>query len=134
MSKPLAVFVPAGDALFDIDRGSGIVGEDTGDMAGKLPTGEVEIDFEGNRFGAENIRTYADRVWVAAARHVGRTPTVARMVVPDEALIYVGDFHDGRIDVDPVNFRVLAEWLGSEDSLFDPRELLTSNFRPQNTP
>jgi hypothetical protein len=124
VTLPLAVFVPLAGTLPNIKRGSGIVGSDAPPQHGYQMT---EIDFEGNLYGADNIRTYADRVMHAADRHETKYPTVARMTVPDDTLVYVGDFDGKRVNFDPVNFLALAEWLDAEGSLFDPRELLVSS-------
>lgn len=55
-----------------IDPRSGIVAARRGE--------QVEVYFEGNRLGAENLRLYAQRVTNAAGRLFQRYPTVARAV------------------------------------------------------
>ena len=54
-------------------KGSGIVGSPSEDVSGQF-----RIDFEGNLYGAENLKTYWDRLFHAAGRHVTGYPTVAR--------------------------------------------------------
>lgn len=86
------VYVPniaASDGLrrdtVGIDPGSGIVGRASG-------PNHLLIDYEGNRFGAANIVTYADRVAHAADRQVRGYPTLARRVVRCEAFWHVARF------------------------------------------
>lgn len=91
MIRELNVYVPkiGTNAHATIDAGSGIVGT-------VVAGGEVRIDFEGNRYRTDNIRTWADKVFHAAGRHTfneGRGyPTVARAHVPSEDLTCVGTF------------------------------------------
>ncbi len=53
--------------------------------------GTVRVDFEGNLFGAENLRGYEARVRQAAGRHAMRYPTMARGTVPATELRRVGE-------------------------------------------
>lgn len=76
------IFVP--EAECGIDVGSGIVGE--------YVDGDVEVDFEGNRFGAVGLETWIERVAHAAGRRVERYPTAARRRVPAAMLVEVGTF------------------------------------------
>src|ERR1035437_6018653 len=89
----LNIYIPKPDSYLAtrIKVGSGIVGSVEGDG--------VCIDYEGNLYGADNVRTYADRVMHAADRHLwrypNRYPTIARMHLGDEVndLICIGSFH-----------------------------------------
>lgn len=56
------------------------------------PDSNLVIDFEGNRYNALNMKTYADRAVHAAGRHHEHYPTVARCVVPQKRLIRVATF------------------------------------------
>lgn len=115
------VYVPAPDhpAVADIAPGSGVVGRAQGAM--------VLADFEGNLHGADNIRTLADRLHHAAGRAATRYPTVARRLVPAEALLAVGwyDEQSGRLVPDDAEAEAhLAGWLGRQ--ALDPDELETT--------
>lgn len=84
-----------------IDRASGIVG-----TPGKLDPNAVLIDYEGNRYNAMNIVTWADRVYHAYDRHTwneGRGyPTIARLNVDPHEVVRVGSFDPeaGKITLD----------------------------------
>ena len=70
-----------------IDHGSGIVSEGIIDTEGR-----IEVYFEGNRHGAENLRTYAQRVGSAAGRLVQRYPTIARATCASDDFHVVGRY------------------------------------------
>jgi len=112
------VYVPAPGtpARAAIDHASGVVGRGGPDM--------VTLDYEGNRFGYVNVRTWADRVRIASHRATTNYPTVARMVVGRDDVIHVGLFADGRIILDPgsVVEDAVADWLD-----LDRATLLASN-------
>ena len=59
-----------------IKAGSGIV-------ATNRPDGSTDIYFEGNLYGAENLRSYWGRLLCAAGRLSQKYPTVARLVDKD---------------------------------------------------
>lgn len=131
------VFVPAPGGILatTIDARSGIVGtpirewfKNDGEDPEDAEDGILVIDYEGNRFKASNIRTYADRVMQAAGRHAAHYPTVARQTVHawQDELLRVGVYvpTEKRISVaDDASMAHLAVWLdvviGSElyDSL-----------------
>lgn len=114
----LAVYVPNDDApellkaaVARIDRGSGIVGSEptTGDR--------ILIFFEGNRFGAQNMVTFADRCYFAGSRLLDDYPTVAQAYVPAGALKQAGWYypHYGRVEIRDVHDMIaLAHWLDLE--------------------
>ncbi len=88
--KTATIYVPAADAeacVAQIDAGSGIVGV-------ALPGGQVLLHYEGNRYGAENLQRYDDRVHQAAGRLFQNYPTMARMQLPADvasrSLVAVG--------------------------------------------
>lgn len=118
------IYVPTGELLARerIDARSGIVGtpviewfEYDGDDREDADAERMVIDFEGNRYGAQNIVTYADRLVHAAGRHREHYPTVARLVVDRSELVRVGTFdlraERARVD-NRENRQQLAEWLG----------------------
>jgi hypothetical protein len=121
-TQKLAVFVPA-SATVPIARivvgGSAIVGK-----AGSDEAEQVTVDFEGNLYGAANIKTFADRARHAAGRQSVLYPTVARRVVPRSHLRQVGWF-DERAGIKLLDGaeaqEALASWLGVE--VIDPKEL-----------
>jgi hypothetical protein len=107
------VFLPSEQLASVIDRGSGVVGT-TG------AAGRYTLDYEGNRFGASNVVTFADRVSVAAGRHLEKYPTVARASVPLDEVLRVGTFDTetgvvdlGAGDVGEDEARhLVAQWCG----------------------
>ena len=106
----LVVYAPREGALPQIIRGSGIVGSPA-----RLDPGRVVIDFEGNRYGAANLVTYADRVRQAAGRHRERYPTSARAAVRLDALVPIGVFDGFAVWLDDEDCHdLLARWLELE--------------------
>lgn len=103
---PVDVYLPIDQAVHDhIDRGSGIVGTPDG--------ARVVIDYEGNRYGASNIVTFADRVMIAAGRHESGYPTIARMSVEPESLIRVGTYDGARhVALESDYLDHVAAWIG----------------------
>jgi hypothetical protein len=91
-----------------IDAHSGIVGSPRGEL--------VTVDFEGNRYHAANLTTYADRVRAAADRHLARYPTVARGVFAAEAFTIVGSFDPATSTLAIADEHALRVWLGLEDA------------------
>lgn len=82
------LYVPAPESILrhTIRAGSGIVGTVQDD-------GRILIDYEGNLYGAENMKTYEERALHAFDRHVwkGRGyPTAARAFATRDDLIEVG--------------------------------------------
>lgn len=65
--------VPGSAAARQIDPGSGIVTD-----ASPFPVaGDVRVYFEGNRYGAENLQTFEERVQCASGRLATKYPTIA---------------------------------------------------------
>jgi hypothetical protein len=81
---------PGTGAALRIVRGSGVVG-----VAGLTPT--IVVHFEGNIYGAENLRTFDQRVQHAADRLRTGYPTSARGTFPRHDFDVVGTV---RVDVD----------------------------------
>jgi hypothetical protein len=50
------------------------------------------IYYEGNLYGAENLRTWEQRLECAAGRLVAKYPTVARMTVENTAVRPLGEY------------------------------------------
>lgn len=119
MHERLAVYVPNDDApevvglaVEHIDKGSGIVGR-------PAPDTRILIYYEGNRYGASNIVTFADRCYHAASRLEQDYPTVAQAYVPAEAITQAGWFYmpERRVDIRDVHDMIaIAHWLDLEVS------------------
>lgn len=111
LETPVAVYVPAEGSYLGIDPASGIVG--TPKLTETGP--RVLIDFEGNRFRAVNVETFADRCNVAHGRHAMSYPTTARAFADADELHRVGTFYrqHGRVELeDGLELVRLAKWLG----------------------
>jgi hypothetical protein len=126
---PIDVFVPNEDHPIRamIAAGSGIVGGPA------LRGGNLEVDYEGNLYGAANIVTYADRISLAHGRMAQHYPTVARTLVEPEAMTRVGTYLPATGVVDlrhatPQAKNLLCRWLHIP---FDQlaAQLLTTNHR-----
>lgn len=91
-----------------IDPGSGVVTADA-------TTERVQVYYEGNRYGAENLRTFEARVFHAAGRLASRYPTVACGVYDraDFAVVGTCTFSaDWRLrDLVVTDAPRLAEWM-----------------------
>lgn len=125
MSYYLSVYVPRSDsaAVAQVDAGSGVVGY-------PLPDGRIAIHYEGNRYGAGNMQRLADRVAHAASRLRFGEETIAKAIVPSEALIEVGRYDGvaGRIEVAGEGAeRELCRWLGIDQ--LGPDEFERSDVR-----
>jgi hypothetical protein len=131
----LDVYVPADRATATariVDAGSGIVGTASDEL------GRTLVDFEGNRHGAVNLVTYADRVHCAAGRHTVRYPTTARALLDTTVLVRVGTFDSETGDIDllgadegPDAARArIAAWCGVTPANVDA-QLRTTSARHQ---
>jgi hypothetical protein len=101
--------------LGGIVRGSGIVSQGRGYRG---DSARVEVYYEGNLYGAENLSRYADRVMHAADRLSARYPTVARAVLDRHSLNWIGQYSTamGKVMIEsPGSRRALADWLGVEE-------------------
>lgn len=120
----LQVFVPRPGSLpcARIHNGSAIVG--------LFEEGEetVLVDFEGNLYGASNIVNFADRVFIAASRHLDRAPTISRARFNCQDLLMIGywDHDDRRLTINPELRHELDYWVRHQ---LPDRELIPScNF------
>lgn len=132
----LIVYVPAEPldlSLKSLAVGSAIVGTPQAD-------GQVLIDFEGDIYHS-TPRPYAERLMHAAGRHAWgerdgqlvRYPTVARRVVPVEALVEIGEWNGstGELELNsPEAEGLLSGWLG-RPTLSDD-DLLAHSYRYDN--
>jgi hypothetical protein len=101
--------LPGTVAWEHIDQGSGIVGAlDT--------NGTIRLYFEGNRYGYVNVKTYADRVKIAADRQRQRYPTVAQMNVKSSDVRRIGGYAGGQVVLAAMaDHATLAKWLGVDE-------------------
>jgi hypothetical protein len=122
--RTIYVPVPSSHLRNLIARGSGIVGTPQGN-------GRVLIDYEGNLYGAENLKTYEERVYHAHDHHTWGAygyPTVARALVEAKELEPVGSFDPETKTVQINEHGILDEWLMDPADLDEnaefPREIL----------
>jgi hypothetical protein len=107
----LTLWAPGEGLTIGIARGSGIVGREQSLLYQQRP-GRILVDFEGTIHGpVANIRTYADRVWHAAGRHMEQYPTMARQELPLASLVPVGRLWGDGIEV--LDFDRLRVWLSA---------------------
>ena len=111
--QELAIYVPkAGTWLGKtVAKGSAVVGIP---REGVDP-GKVVVYFEGNVYGAENLKRYAERCLHAAERGLRRYPTLAFSEAALDDLIPVGKFHYPEMVVELGNeqaFATLKDWCG----------------------
>lgn len=108
-----------------IDPKSAIVGRR---MVGHDPESPVLIYYEGNRYGAANIVTFADRCMLAAGRLIDNAPTVATRLVHCDAVIrvagYLPDHRRVQVD-DGLSLARLARWLSDAPADADPTDYIT---------
>ena len=119
------VLVPRPGSFTVIASGSGMVGypiplSQESAAAGDKP--RMMVYYEGNLFGAENMRMWVDKVRHAMGRMVEKYPTVAMSAIPEEDLIVVG-FTDGDA-VEVSNGGPLADWLATTPGS-EPTEVIS---------
>jgi hypothetical protein len=113
--KSLDVFVPKHGSRLrqQLTPGCAIVSSADLVAAGN-PTrwwnGNVLIDLEDNRYHFVNVQNYADKVLIAAGRHVTQYPTVARMLVERADLIWVGTYDYESHTLVITNEHELKDW------------------------
>jgi hypothetical protein len=108
----LPVYVPNPDALPTIPPGAGIIGAPAYPIdpePGSSPADLLLIEYEDNH--AETIRTFADRVRHAAARHLTGGPTAKRLLVNADDLLVVGSFGTKTARIEVTNPQTLQAWL-----------------------
>lgn len=130
-SCPVVIPNPEHPIATLIIPGSGIVTASTPGAGDE----RVSIDYEGNKFSSANIVTFADRVLHAHGRMVAAYPTVARMTVPQDAIVHVGTYDDTDGAVTPLDDSaavLIAEWIGvkATPEMLDA-ELLCTGLRHQ---
>ncbi len=101
----LTLYAPAQGRHPTIAAGSAIIGY--------VRDGYVHCYFEGNLYGAENLRRYYERAIVAAGRMVDRAPTVAQMLVPEEHLKAVARYDTETRRINEILDEIaLVSWAG----------------------
>jgi hypothetical protein len=102
----VGVFVPVEGQLGFIAPRSGIVGV-------AYDHDHTYIYYEGNLYGSVNLNKYEERVARAADRLAERYPTIAKAVVPDEALVHIGDFDVEKNDLVVWDKEAYERWMNS---------------------
>ena len=129
-------YLPAHEApaLRNVQAGSAIVSHHEYVHSPDDPEGpaRVLVYFEGNKHGASNMATYADRAMFAYWRMRERYPTVAQAEVPVDQLVRIGTLdpeHRAIELVDDEHAPDLANWLACPpERLRD--ELHVKSLRP----
>lgn len=105
----LGIYLPKYMAASSIEQGSAIVSEAPEDKY-------LNLYFEGNLFGAENLKLFSEKLYHASSRLVHKYPTVARMVVHEQNYLKVGEFdYDTKtIDLDPDKKDLFMQWIGED--------------------
>lgn len=105
------IYVPVGTPAEQlIARGSAVVGR------GDVSEGRTLVYYEGNLYGAQNMRVFADRVTHAAGRMREAYPTIAKALLPIESLREVGVGDLSSLTLTFINDReALQDWLESEE-------------------
>lgn len=118
--QPVNIVVPAAEHLKTIEAGSGIVQDVNNPNI---------IYYEGNLYGADNIKTFADRIYMAWGRMIQNYPTIAKQAVTSEQIQIVGVFDPTFGVVTVTNEQALQNWLGTKDL---EQQLQTTNPKHQD--
>lgn len=104
----LTIFIPAAGraAFLGVDPGSAIVG-----ML-KEGSERVLVHFEGNRYGAENLKRFDERVEHAAGRLIQNYPTIAKASLAVTDLAAVGTYDSESRAILVYDSETLARWAG----------------------
>jgi hypothetical protein len=104
------LFIPAKGSNLGIAPSSAIIA-----AVDQCGPDRVLIHFEGNLYGAENLKTYESRIRQASGRQVERYPTTAKMAVAREQLVEVGryDYANDRV-LNLLNEHLLESWIPDE--------------------
>lgn len=107
----ITVYVPNPDStrLIGVDPKSGIIGRPA-----LHDDSLLLVYYEGNRYGFSNVITFADRCMIAAERMTQDAPTIAKSLVPCDAVIRVGSYlpEYRRVELDDgASVTRLAAWL-----------------------
>lgn len=103
-----AILVPTGD--LNVDPGSAIVAPLPLDAS----SGRLLIHYESNRYGAENMRRFVEKLYNAADRAETRYPTIAKSLVGLHEVQVVGRFsHAERRIVELYEPAALLQWAGT---------------------
>lgn len=98
------------DPRLGIDPASAVVGK-------TLEDGRIHVYFEGNRFGAANLKAFADRARSAAGRLHSRYPTIAQAIANPDQLLRIGTYDVVEwviASLDPAQSEALQAWLPQE--------------------
>lgn len=103
------IFVPVPGSQLGIAPGSAIVCAIEQDESS-----DVVAYYEGNLYGAINLRKYSERALHAAGRQVHRYPTAAMAILPRSSLIHVGDLDYAQRRFAISDAVALSEWVLDE--------------------
>jgi hypothetical protein len=106
--RVLPLYVMSDTSTHTILPGSAIVGDYD------FTVGRVALDFEGNKYDAENLRRFVERARVAWDRHVTNYPTISRVWVQSHEVVIVGEYdplHE-RVNINPLDLPKFEAWLG----------------------
>lgn len=119
-NAPMHIVIPKAETTLarQIKAGSGVVMRETAQG--------LVLDYEGNLYGAENLRTYAERLKHAAGRAAANYPTLARLWLRTAADVeIVGDYDVAtwrpQLSTDAIAQAALARWGVSAAEAPDPR-------------
>lgn len=104
----LSIYILSPSSSHPIHPGSAIVGDPTRHESGVL------VYFEGNLFGAENLKSYEQRLECAAGRLTHRYPTVAMALLPFDQLVSVGTYDTEAHLLDLSDEDALSAWAGEK--------------------
>ncbi len=111
MSQPYTVFIPSAKGAaqpLGIAPRSAIVAANRGEEDRAI------VYYEGNLFGAANLKRYTERLSVAAGRASKRYPTVAMMALTTDLLTPVGTYDLATHTFVPTDLPALQAWLDGE--------------------
>lgn len=80
-----------------------------------IEAGHYRVCYEGNLYGAENLKTFKDRAIVAYGRLTQNAPTIARSMVDEHEFEVVGKMSKGSFEI--VLTPALLEWMSRDSSL-----------------
>lgn len=104
----LSLYIPSPSCSYPIHPGSAIVGSTPQDDV------QVLVYFEGNLYGAENMRAYEQRVEHAAGRLTQRYPTIAKAMLRPTDLVRVGSYETDAHLLEIEQPDALETWAGEK--------------------
>lgn len=111
-TSPVSIYIPALGTYLDRELlpKSGLVGVPAADD-------RVLVYYEGNKYGAENMRTWADKLYHAADRLLWKGigyPTIAFAFVPRDDVLMVGQLWHPERRIEIHDSEKVSAWLGKD--------------------